>query len=358
MRTDLSKLHVRILMRKTDFRHTMIAGIVLWFLGVIGYSAERVVLAENFTNAYCSNCPLVSEILDGYLETYPTQISILRFHTSFDTNDPLYDENFCDWATTAYDVSGIPQLFLDGENLSLNDYPWDGVIDEYLVEVSPVYFNISGCFEGQAGSIVVHYEIENVLENGVYKIFVYLTEDNLEYEGSNGEVEHDQVVRGVFPSTDGVEIVDFSIGASGEISIPFELTDEMIIDNCNLVAVFQDRVSKSVKNTAQIRVSELSSSSSVNSDLWFSDNHFQLNTAYPNPFNPTTVISYQLLIASDLKLEIYDVQGKLIDTLVSQSQKPGFYSVNWNAQKFSSGVYFALLTTAYERCAQKLFYIK
>ncbi|MBL7052840.1 MAG: PKD domain-containing protein, partial [Candidatus Marinimicrobia bacterium] len=67
---------------------------------------------------------------------------------------------------------------------------------------------------------------------------------------------------------------------------------------------------------------------------------FGLSQNYPNPFNPTTAINYQLPIMSNVQLAIYNVQGRLIETLVNELQDAGFYSVEWIAGDVSSGVYF------------------
>ncbi len=74
--------------------------------------------------------------------------------------------------------------------------------------------------------------------------------------------------------------------------------------------------------------------------------HFALEQNYPNPFNPTTTLTYQLATPSDIKLEIFDMLGKKITTLVSQRQDAGSYTVNFNAAQYnlSSGVYFYKLT--------------
>ncbi|MFQ3597399.1 MAG: endonuclease/exonuclease/phosphatase family protein [Chloroherpetonaceae bacterium] len=67
---------------------------------------------------------------------------------------------------------------------------------------------------------------------------------------------------------------------------------------------------------------------------------FALQQNYPNPFNPSTTIAYQLGSISDVKLEIYDVLGRKVGTLVNSRQAAGAYSVNFNASRLSSGVYF------------------
>jgi glucuronoarabinoxylan endo-1,4-beta-xylanase len=67
---------------------------------------------------------------------------------------------------------------------------------------------------------------------------------------------------------------------------------------------------------------------------------FTLHQNYPNPFNPSTVISYQLPVAGNVKISIYNLLGKKVATLVSEKLPAGIHEVEWDAKGFSSGVYF------------------
>jgi len=65
---------------------------------------------------------------------------------------------------------------------------------------------------------------------------------------------------------------------------------------------------------------------------------------YPNPFNATTEISYQLATDGPVKLEIFNLLGEKVETVVDEEQTPGEKSVIWDASGFSSGTYFCRLT--------------
>jgi len=67
---------------------------------------------------------------------------------------------------------------------------------------------------------------------------------------------------------------------------------------------------------------------------------FALEQNYPNPFNPSTAISYQLPVAGNVSLKVFDMLGKEVATLVNARQEAGAYTVNFNANNLSSGVYF------------------
>lgn len=67
---------------------------------------------------------------------------------------------------------------------------------------------------------------------------------------------------------------------------------------------------------------------------------YALEQNYPNPFNPTTNINFALGKASDVKLVVYNVLGQKVVTLVDQRMNPGAYSVQFDASRFGSGIYF------------------
>ncbi len=74
-------------------------------------------------------------------------------------------------------------------------------------------------------------------------------------------------------------------------------------------------------------------------------NAFSLSQNYPNPFNPTTNIEFALLKASFVKLAVYDMLGREVETLVNKELKSGTYKADWNASSYPSGVYFYKLVT-------------
>ncbi len=68
--------------------------------------------------------------------------------------------------------------------------------------------------------------------------------------------------------------------------------------------------------------------------------NYSLKQNYPNPFNPETNIKYELKQNEFVRLNIYDVSGKIVSTLVNAYKIAGAYSVNFNAGDFPSGTYF------------------
>jgi hypothetical protein len=85
---------------------------------------------------------------------------------------------------------------------------------------------------------------------------------------------------------------------------------------------------------------------------------FALAQNYPNPFNPSTTINYQLSTTSNVKLEIFDLLGRKVATLVNERQTVGAYTANFNAAQLSSGVYFYRLQAGSFVQTKKMMLIK
>jgi hypothetical protein len=67
---------------------------------------------------------------------------------------------------------------------------------------------------------------------------------------------------------------------------------------------------------------------------------FTLEQNFPNPFNPSTMINYQLPMTNEVDLSIYNLLGQKVATLVSEKQQAGHHQVEWDASGFASGVYY------------------
>ncbi len=85
---------------------------------------------------------------------------------------------------------------------------------------------------------------------------------------------------------------------------------------------------------------------------------FGLEQNYPNPFNPTTAISFQLSENGFTSLKVYDAIGREVATLVSEVKEAGYYSVQFDGAKLSSGIYFAKLTSSGKTQMRKLLLLK
>ncbi len=87
---------------------------------------------------------------------------------------------------------------------------------------------------------------------------------------------------------------------------------------------------------------------------------FALHPAYPNPFNPSTTITFDVPIDSRhaVSLQLYDIKGQLIETLVNKVFPAGSHSIQWNPVNLSSGLYIVQLKAGETVFNQKITFIK
>jgi hypothetical protein len=85
---------------------------------------------------------------------------------------------------------------------------------------------------------------------------------------------------------------------------------------------------------------------------------FSLDRAYPNPFNPTTTLSFAIPVDSEVSLSIYNMQGREVSTLIDGNMDAGYHSVVWDANSYASGVYFVKMVAGEFVSTQKLMLIK
>jgi len=146
----------------------------------------------------------------------------------------------------------------------------------------------------------------------------------------------------------GVRIVDISdISSPQEVgackisggSYKICLVDDKIYSiNFDGLAILQNNLPTEVENEEE------------------SDIQFELFQNYPNPFNPSTTIRYSIpavetghpanagQVVPSVRLVVYDILGREVETLVNQKQKPGNYEVNFDGSSLTSGLYFYKLS--------------
>jgi len=71
---------------------------------------------------------------------------------------------------------------------------------------------------------------------------------------------------------------------------------------------------------------------------------YELYQNYPNSFNPTTTIEYQLPEVSKVTMNVYDIIGREVATLVDGEIKEGYHTVTFDGSRYASGIYFVRIT--------------
>jgi len=138
---------------------------------------------------------------------------------------------------------------------------------------------------------------------------------------------------------------------------PFYHTDGDVLSTMNQ-PYFLDNAKLTIGTLAQLAVLDTTSISSVpTKDLI--PNNFLLYNPYPNPFNPTINIEYDLFAPDNVSIKIYDVLGKVVKNIVTEYQTAGNYKFTWdgknlNNQSVSSGIYLMEMNTLNKNTVKKL----
>jgi len=85
---------------------------------------------------------------------------------------------------------------------------------------------------------------------------------------------------------------------------------------------------------------------------------YNLSNPYPNPFNPTTTISFSIPQSDMVSLNVYDITGKLITTLINEQLNIGYHSIDWDGTNQSSGMYLVRMESGEYVETQKLLLVK
>ena len=85
---------------------------------------------------------------------------------------------------------------------------------------------------------------------------------------------------------------------------------------------------------------------------------FTLKQNFPNPFNPTTQIEFELGASENIELLIFDVNGRFVDLIIDNFLSSGTYSFVWNAYNYNSGIYFVKIYSDNEFYTKKITLIK
>jgi hypothetical protein len=188
---------------------------------------------------------------------------------------------------------------------------------------------------------------------------IYLTGEKTMKMNSSGAV--------VWSQTNNGMTVDIKLSQTGEIIVAGYANYDFLINNyspnggmnwtltynspssaddkaCNLIVKNTGIVVSGVCGNNSIATVKYSSTVGVQSFGSEIPKDFNLSQNYPNPFNPSTKISFSIPKASFVKMRVYDIAGREVETLVNQQLSAGSFEVDFNASKLTSGIYFCRIT--------------
>ena len=85
---------------------------------------------------------------------------------------------------------------------------------------------------------------------------------------------------------------------------------------------------------------------------------YGLSPVYPNPFNPSATVRFDIPEVSRVELKVFDVKGALVETLLNKLMVSGQHTYTWQPQALPTGTYFLKLITSNQSFTQKVTYVK
>ncbi|MCF7919666.1 MAG: T9SS type A sorting domain-containing protein [Candidatus Cloacimonetes bacterium] len=258
----------------------------------------------------------------------------------------------------SYDASLILMYLVDMDPIPEDPVPWE----EWRMERADV--DLGGDIEALDAAYILQYVVQIITElpviNGVRSLenIITITNDD-EYlyfkaEGSLISLEY-QVKDFRNVKTDEAEVLSNCLyyenvghlalvsaeGVSGNIlRIAYERTSSMVGSivlemNCN---GYQEEI----RYTFSDPLPEVT----------------QLNSIYPNPFNPVTTIDYEIAAAGNVKIEVYNIKGQKVTVLMNERKEAGNYTMNWHADGMNTGIYFLRFTSGGYQKTSKVLLLK
>ena len=161
-----------------------------------------------------------------------------------------------------------------------------------------------------------------------------------------GEIDPEQAtIQGVDASLQDTWRMEYRVTESGLLKVAMMGTTPLNSGELGRLSMSLAADASQFSMDAVARVNENTPVELQRVDVADVPTEFVLHQNYPNPFNPTTTIAYQLAEEVDVTLEVYNILGQRIHTLVNATQKAGTYKVIWdtvqqNGESVSSGTYF------------------
>ncbi len=326
-------------------RRILLSVLILITSAVSSQAVQRTVLVELFGNIGCGFCTEAEAVLhDLDLQHDDDELLAIEWHVSWPAWDPWYHANIEDNEARRefYNIWYVPAFKTDGwlpSNTTSLPYHWEY---EYFENgETPVSLGIYGDFDAdeESGFFQVTVQTSEELPEGEYRLFAALTEEVTHYNGAYYNTFHKS-----FPDSDGWEVDEFP--AQFEYSFDFCGDDAggWDADECKIIVWLQDITGdKIVWQAESSMVCDLRAEETAAPETALG---FSLGAAYPNPFNPRTIIPIRMDERGAIRLEVLAPDGRRVKLLHEGQLDAGSHEFVWDGKDargrpVASGVYLA-----------------
>lgn len=333
------------------FNRIVVVAVTALLLFGTASATRRLVVGEMTTNTGCGPCYLADLLLDQLAIDLEGSAIFIRYHAWWPhSSDPYYRYNTTENAARVnyYNVNGTPNFRIDG-HINGEHYrnSWAGLLVNETQVPSILEMGITGNYDPDAleGEFTVTITAESDPSVSNLKLRIALIENGIRWQAPNGGTLHDQTFRDMIPNTSG-QSMTISEGETVEYTFDFATPDPLVPENCVLVAFVQSDQNREILQGASAAIPDLTPTG-IDDEIEVPKS-LTLGQNYPNPFNAETKIDFHTN-GGAVSLEVYDLTGALVRTLIDGSPEAGYHSVDWNGldesgNEVASGIYFYRLS--------------
>jgi len=232
--------------------------------GISNLSATNKTLVELFTNTSCIPCVPANEYLDGIMNLNgitinDTNVILIRYHTNLFPADPFYEYNIPDAnARINYynAASSNPRGYLKGTFMGLfNSNSWTNLINQRLASISSFGLNSINSYEPATRTGNIEVIIGQISGNQINDLVIHvvLTENDLQFNGQNGETHFENVMRDLITPSSGLSV---SVSPSQSVNLTFDYAIDPVINinEANFVIFLQSVSTKEVFGVEKVKV--------------------------------------------------------------------------------------------------------
>ena len=153
------------------------------------------------------------------------------------------------------------------------------------------------------------------------------------------------------------ETIDFVLGnGTSNIPIDYEYLDSTVISSG--IVYYRLKQVDIIGSFEYSDTVEVNFASSITLESSNVPSQFSVSNNYPNPFNPATKINFELPFLQILKIDLFDIRGKLVKEIAAQEFLPGSYQLTLDFSAYSSGIYFVRFESQEDVFTKRIAFVK
>lgn len=343
---------------------TMLFSAALLVLGAIQAQAQypRTVLLEEFTSATCKPCTTATQVINKVIREKEGRVVSIRYHMNIPLDgDIWYEANKPHNTGRAqyYGVVGLPYGRVDGSiNASVtSEGDVFDKVEEQMGQESPIKLEVMQARDGNQVNVEVKATAGNQgISVGGYKIHVVAVEAHIHderFQGGkwNNEKDFEDVMRTLVTGTEGQE---FTIDAEAQktINFSYQLGEGWQPEQMYTVVFVQNEFNQQILQAGY-------SPKPTSGVEWSRDvEGYTLRSNLPNPARDEAVIDYTIGAPGTVKLELYDVTGRLVAAYDEGVREMGEHRLRVDLSSVPAGTYTYTLSSGRYRASRTMVVLK